>query len=170
MLETLGITEDADDPLVYHASYHGRGLDVHEVFAKLMTLEDEAVMELLTYVVAETLKSGSAMVEVLGCLLDVKMSHSWVPDDTFFDLLRDKEAINAMLAEIGGKDVAESNLTSTAKVQKQIIRDFMTGEGREHKPGWQPRYAEFPMRSYTARGGITAIDQYQDVKDMFAVA
>ena len=170
MLEVLGITEDADNPLVYHASYHGRGLDVHEVFAKLMTQDDETVMQLLTYVVAETLQSGSALVEGLGCLLDVKLSHGWVADDTFFDLLRDKEAINAMLEEIGGKDVAEGNLTSIAKVQKQIIRDFMTGEGREHKPGWQPRYAAFPMRNYTARGGIAAIDQYQDVKELFEAA
>ena len=55
-------------------------------------------------------------------------------------------------------------------MQKQIIRDFMTGEGREHKPDWQPRYAAFPMRSYTERGGITAIDQYQDVKELFEAA
>lgn len=151
MLDTLGIHDDADEPLVGYAPPFKVGLDVHEVFATLMTLEDETVMQVLTYVVAESLDSGSAMVEALGCLLDVKMAHSWVADDTFFDLLRDKEAINAMLAEIGGEDVAEGNLTSTAKVQKQIIRDFMTGEGREHKLGWQPRYMNFPMQGYTKR-------------------
>ena len=110
------------------------------------------------------------MVEGLGCLLNVDMADHWTADDTFFDLLRDKEAINAMLAEIGGGDVAEGNLTSTAKVQKQIIRDFMTGEGREHKADWQPRYMNFPMQGYTGRGGIEAIDQYQEVKELFEAA
>ncbi|MEM1286226.1 MAG: chromosome partitioning protein ParB, partial [Pseudomonadota bacterium] len=74
--------------------------------------------------------------------------------------------INAMLAEIGGKDVAEGNLTSTAKVQKQIIRDFMTGEGREHKPGWQPRYMNFPMKGYTKRQStIDAVRMLESIKE-----
>jgi ParB family chromosome partitioning protein len=170
MLEALGIAGGEDNPLVYHMPYYGRSLDVHEVFAKLMTLGDEMVMSILTYVVAETLESGSAMNEGLGCALGVYISDDWKPDDVFFDLLRDKEAINAMLAEIGGDEVAQGNLTATAKVQKQIIRDFMTGQGREHKADWQPRYAEFPMRSYTARGGITAIDSYEAVKDAYSGA
>lgn len=170
IMEMLGLGDDTERPLVDHGSYHGRGLDVHEVFAKLAKLDDAKVMSILTYVVAETLQSGSAMVEALGSLLTVDMADHWKADDTFFDLLRDKEAINAMLAEIGGKLVAKSNLTATAKVQKKIIRDFMTGEGREHKPDWQPRYMAFPMQGYTKRGGITAIEQWDDVKGVIETA
>ena len=69
---------------------------------------------ILTFVVAETLPNGSAMVEVLGNVFDVDMSDHWSPceastsDNTcrqsvFLDLHRDKEAINAMLKHIGGK-------------------------------------------------------------------
>lgn len=170
IVDMLGLEDDTDRPLVDHQPYYGRGLDVHDIFAKLAILDDAQVMSVLTFAVAETLQSGSAMVEALGSLLKVNMAVHWQPDDVFFDLLRDKPIINAMLQEIGGEDVAEGNVTATAKVQKQIIRDFKTGEGREHKPDWQPRYMQFPMTAYTKRGGIVAIDQYDDVKDTFEAA
>lgn len=169
VMKLLDIGSDCDVPVVYHTPYHGRGLDVHVLFAKLMELDDKAVMQILTYIVAETLDCGSAMIEGLGSMLGVDMARSWKPDETFFDLMRDKEAINAMLKEIGGKPVANGNITATAKAQKQIIRDFLEGEnGREHKPDWQPRYMGFPMKAYTKRGSIGAIDQYKAVKKHYA--
>ncbi|MEM9211835.1 MAG: ParB/RepB/Spo0J family partition protein [Pseudomonadota bacterium] len=169
VIELLDIGHDTDSPVVYHMPHYGRGLDVHALFAKLMELNDKAVMQILTFIVAETLDCGSAMVEGLGAMLGVDMADSWKPDETFFDLMRDKEAINAMLKEKGGKSVADGNVTATAKAQKQIIRDFLQGEnGREHKPNWQPRYMGFPMKAYTNRGGVRAIDQYRAVKKHYA--
>lgn len=142
VMDKLGIAADTERPLVYHMPVYGRGLDVHAVFAKLMTLDDKTVMGILTYVVAETLDSGSAMIEGLG----------------------------AMLKEIGGKAVADGNVTETAKVQKQIIRDFLKGEnGRDAKPDPQPRSMAFPMKTYTKRGGIGAISAYKAVKRHYPV-
>lgn len=158
-LTRLGIDGDEDSPLVYHMPFYGRGLDVHEVFATLVKLDDPTVRELLTYVVAETLACDEGLVEVLGSLLSVDMSKHWTPDDTFFDLLRDKEAINAMLKEVGGKTVADAHVASTAKAQKSIIRQHLDGTRKPHRDGWTPRYAEFPMRGYTKRGGIAAIER-----------
>ncbi|MEL6486417.1 MAG: hypothetical protein AAFQ13_04640 [Pseudomonadota bacterium] len=80
------------------------------------------------------------------------------PDDAFFDLLRDKQVINAMLAETAGEDVAKGNLTATAKVQKGIIQDVLSGKRTSGNPDWTPRYMAFPMSAYTDRGGIRAID------------
>ena len=168
IMALLDITEDEDRPLVYHMPAYGRGLDVNVLFAQLVKLSDEQVMDILTYVVAETLPCGSDIVEGLGVMLGVDMTHHWQPDDTFFDLLRDKEAINAMLKEIGGKRVADGNVTATAKVQKGIIQDFRSGSGREKVEGWQPRYMAFPMRAYTKRGGIDAINRYKAVKTHYA--
>lgn len=165
VLELLDIRNGAECPVIYNMPYCRRGLNALALFAKLMELDDKAVSQILTYLVAETLDCGSDMVEGLGAMLDVDMADSWKPDETFFDLLRDKEAVNAALNEIGGKSVAAGNITATAKAQKQIICDFLTGEnGREHKPNWQPRYMGFPMKAYTKRGGIGAIDQYKAVK------
>jgi len=123
------------------------------LFAALLKLSDQEVMRVLAFIMAETLEAGSASVEALGTHLKVDMRAHWQADEAFFDLLRDKAAINAMLAEIGGKEVAEGNVTTTAKVQKKIIADFVTGEGRPKAEGWLPAYMEFPFRAYTQGGG-----------------
>lgn len=162
----LGI-DDKHPTLVNRRDDWGRPLDVHAVFAKLETLSDDEVMEILTFVVAETLPSASELVEGLGVQLNVDMKAHWTPDQTFFDLLRDKEAINAMVGEIGGKTVASSNVTATAKVQKQIVQDFMNGENGREQTDWQPRYMTFPMEAYTKRGGIDVIRKYKAVKKHF---
>ena len=96
------------------------------------------------------------------------MAESWQVDETFLDLARDKEAINAMLKHIGGKRVADGNISATAKVQKKIIADYLDGTRQPHKKDWQPRYMDFPMRAYTKRGGIEAVDNWKAVKKHFA--
>ena len=80
------------------------------------------------------------------------MKKFWQPENAFFDLVREKGAINAMLKHVGGKSVADANISSTAKVQKKIIGDYLTGEGRKKVKDWQPYYMEFPFKSYTKGG------------------
>jgi len=87
----------------------------------LQKLDDASVMRVLTFVIAETLPAQSDTVEMLGTHLSVDMNEVWTPDQTFFDLFRDKQAINAMVKEVAGKNAAEGNITATAKVQKGII-------------------------------------------------
>lgn len=166
----LGMGNIAEDTFVYRKNDWGKFHDVHAIFAKLEELSDEEVMTILTFVVAETLPCGSAMIEGLGSMLSVDMADHWQPDETFFDLFRDKEAINAMLKEVGGKSVADGNITTTAKFQKQIIQDFLSGSnGREQKKDWQPRYMGFPMKTYTKHGGIDAITQHKAIKKYYVV-
>ncbi len=112
-------------------------------------------MGVLTFVMAETLQSGTCVVEHLGTALKVEMRETWQPDDAFFDLVRDKSAINAMLRHIGGKTVADANISATVKVQKKIIRDFISGDGRKKAQNWLPRYLEFPFKAYTKAGAGT---------------
>lgn len=147
----LGI-DDEREHLCARDYYSGEPvLDLQEIFAKLCELTDKQMMRILAFTMAETLSVGTAMIDDLGHLLGVDMRGWWAPDDAFFDLLRDKQMINAMLGEIGGKAVADGNVTSTAKVQKQIIRNFAEGKGREKTEDWLPRYMGFPMRGYTER-------------------
>lgn len=147
-----------------------RRMDVYTVFAKLLTLEDSDVLRILTFVAAEWLMVDSPLVEVLGLMFNINMQDHWQADDAFFDLFKDKEAINAMLSEVGGEDVANGNLTATAKTQKQIIGNFLKGEGRDKAEHWHPRYMAFPMQGYTKRGGIEAIDKWDNVKALFEAA
>jgi hypothetical protein len=41
-----------------------------------------------------------------------------------------------VLYEAAGKVVADANVSETAKVQKKIVRDRLTGEGRERAEGY----------------------------------
>ena len=158
----LGMADVTEETLVYRKDDYGKSHDLYDIFAKLVSLDDETVLTILTFVVAETLPCGSALVEVHGHLLSVEMGECWTPDDAFFELLRDKEAINAILKQVGGKAKADANITATAKVQKQLIQDCL--KNNANKEGWLPRYMEFPMRAYTKRGGIQAIDDWKVVK------
>ena len=108
--------------------------------------------DLLLPVMAETLEAGTAIVEALGTHLNLDMRDYWQADDAFFDLLRNKAAVNAMLRHIGGKAVANANVTATTTVQKKFVRDFITGDGRKKAEGWRPRYMEFPFKAYTKAG------------------
>jgi ParB family chromosome partitioning protein len=105
-------------------------------------------MKILGFVVAETLPSGSELVETLGENLNVDMSDYWSADEVFFGLLRDKSAINSIIKEVAGKAKADAHLTSTAKAQKQVIQDCLTGERETKTSKWLPRYMKFPMQYY----------------------
>lgn len=148
VLTLLGF--DGNEPTV--TRYNGVNRRVGEIFAKLLTLSDKEVMRVLTFAMAETLESGTCVVEQVGCHLAVDMAGSYAPDDAFFDLIRSKPLISAMLAEVGGKKVADTNVSATGKVQKGIIRDCLTGANDRKKVDWLPGYFRFPLESYTPGG------------------
>ncbi len=88
--------------------------------------------------------------------LGVRMAEAWQADDAFFDLVRDREAVDAILAEVAGRAVADANLSATLKVRKSIVRDCLAGaNGREKVEGWTPAWMAFPARSYTDRGALS---------------
>ena len=160
VLELLGL------PVHGHSVVRSNGDDyrVAELFAALLKLSDKDVMRVLAFVMAETLEAGIGVVEALGIQLKVDMTDYWEPDDAFFDLLRDKAAVNAMLRHIGGKAVADANVTATTKVQKKIVRDFISGEGRKKVEGWLPHYMAFPFKAYTKGGGGRLSDNTARIK------
>lgn len=127
-------------------------------------MDDQTVTRIITFAVAESLPCGNAMVDGLGKLMQVEMADHCSPDQTFFDLLRDKQAINAMVKEVAGKAAADANITETAKSQKAVIQGCITGARKPHKPDWQPRYMAFPMQGYTKQGGIRAVEDWDAVK------
>ena len=139
----LGIEDEAG---VVRQGWQGRNLA--DTFARLLELDEAQVMQVLAYAMAETLAASEPLVDTLGAELAVDMRAFWQPEDTFFDLLRDKPALNAMVAELAGEPVAQAHAASTAKVQKAILRDCLTGVRKPKVADWLPGYLEFPMRSY----------------------
>ncbi|MDI6029451.1 hypothetical protein QBK99_25200 [Corticibacterium sp. UT-5YL-CI-8] len=122
--------------------------NVGELFYTLTVLDDEQVLRVLAYIMAETLAAHAPVVETLGAFLNIDMQDWWKPDAAFFDLLRDKSAINAMLSEVAGDVTANAHVASTVKVQKKIIADCLAGDGRTKVENWLPRYMRFPAATY----------------------
>lgn len=154
VLNVLGF--DAEQPCVTAQDYSHRSL--LPIVTRLLDLPETTVLDVLAVVMAETLASGSELIETLGVTLDVDMSGYWQADQAFYDLLRDKEVATAVLAEVGGNAVAEANAKEKGKVIKGVIADCLTGEnGRAKVEKWVPRWMAFPPAAYTTRGGVSTV-------------
>ena len=157
---------DPDTPTVIGGA--GYALGTAGLFLRLLALADEEVLGILAVVMGEALESGSEMVEALGFHLGVDMAASWQPDETFFDLIRDKEVLTGMVAEVAGEAVAEANAKEKAKAQKAIIRDCLAGANERPKvEGWVPRWMAFPPSAYTARGGVGSVQRWNRIAGLF---
>lgn len=164
-LKLLGLAEDRSDL----ARHTGDSFATAAIFANLLKLRDDKVLMLLSVAMAESLETGTAITEAAGTVLATDMAANWKPDATFLDLVTDKAVLNSMLADIAGATVAASNRDATGKVQRGIIRDYLNGtNGREQKADWTPRYASFPAKSYTERGGLRFVTKWERVAHLFA--
>ena len=122
------------------------GSDIVPLVHRLLELPDPVVMEVLALVMAETLATGSELIEVLGPVLSVDMSTCWQADLAFYDLLRDRELMTAILAEVGGAAVASANAKEKGKVIKGVIADCLTGSNERPKvDGWVPKWMALPF-------------------------
>lgn len=140
------------------------------ILVRLLAMTNDAVLRVLTLVMAETLASGSALAEAAGVLMKPDAARWWSADDSFLDLIRDRSAVNGMLKEIAGEAVADANVSETTKVQKKIIRDCLTGEGRERIAGWVPRYLAFPVAGYGPEKTLKIAPDWEEIKDLFTHA
>jgi len=136
--------------------------DTADVFAHLLTLTDTEVLRVAAFVMADTLAVGSTSVEAAGLHLKANAAEVWQPDETFFELIRDRPTANAMLADVAGKSVAKSNKDEKIKVQKTVIRDCLMGEnGRAKVENWLPGWMQFPFKPY-AKGASHIADAAKD--------
>src|SRR3546814_10492635 len=97
------------------------------LFTRLAALSDDEVMSILPVVMGETLAVGSAEVDMLGRLTGTDMKTCWHDTTVLPDLLRDKQVLNAVLAEVAVPDVAEAHAAATAQVQSGLFVDCLTG-------------------------------------------
>ena len=132
-------------------AYDLSGSHTAEVFERLVDMTDTQVLQVLAAVMAETLAVGTDLIDTLGQRLKVDCLQHWRPDDTYFALVKDREAVTGMLAEVVGDTAANSYLTKPGTKKKAIIRKALAGEGRTRKENWTPRYLAFPRQGYTTR-------------------
>ncbi|MFZ2982051.1 MAG: ParB N-terminal domain-containing protein, partial [Sphingobium sp.] len=128
------------------------------LFQRLIDLPDAIVLEIITVVMGETLASGSAAVAAVGMQIGVDMADWWEADAVFFELVRDRQVLSRIVAEVAGETVANANASERAKVLKRIASDHLTGaDGRTKVARWVPRCMAFPASSYATRGGVGTV-------------
>lgn len=75
-----------------------------------------------------------------------------------FDLIRDREVLTQIVAEVAGDHVARANQHEKVKTLKTIVRDHLDGSNRRTKvEHWVPRWMAFPPSAYTGRGGVGTV-------------
>jgi ParB family transcriptional regulator, chromosome partitioning protein len=154
VLGVLGFDPDEPSVTLGHDPRNGSS----GLFQRLLELPDTVVMEVLGVVMAETLASGTGLIETVGLHLGVKMADYWVADDAFYGLVRDREVLTEVLREVGGDTVAQAHATEKGKTIKSVINDYLTGSNDRVKvEQWVPRWMAFPPSAYTQRGGVATV-------------
>lgn len=157
VLDLFGFPPDA--PGLIGARPDGADGDaVAAIFWRLLDLPDAAVLDVVAVVVGESLAAGSPAVEAAGLHLGLDMADWWQPDPAFFDLLRDREVLTALVAEVAGETIAAANAREPGRTLKRIVADHLDGaHGRARRARWVPRWMAFPPAAYTARGGVGTV-------------
>ena len=148
----------AEEPTV--TGGNGDGFGLVSVFLHLLELPDRVVIDVIAIVIGETMAAGSAAVEAVGQEIGVDMARYWQADEAFFSLIRDREVLTAMVAEVAGETVARANANEKAKTLKTIVANHLAGaDGRAKVERWVPKWMTFPPTAYTARGGIGTVEK-----------
>src|SRR3546814_20878868 len=114
-------------------------------------------MDVIAIVIGETMAAGSAAVEAVGQEIGVDMARYWQADDAFFSLIREREVLTAIVAEVAGETVARANANEKAKTLKNIVANHLAGaDGRAKVRLWVPKWMAFTPSAYTAQTGRTA--------------
>lgn len=166
VLDLLGFS--SEEPTVTGGSGDDDGLSregqLAAVFLRLIALPDPAVMDVVAVVVGETMAAGSAAVEAVGAEIGIDMADWWQAEDALFGLIRDREVLGRMVADVAGQLVATANAGETSKTLKRIIGDHLAGaDGRIRVERWVPRWMKFPPSAYTTRGGVGTLAAYAKV-------
>jgi len=167
ILNRLGF--DPETPTVVRG-YNGE-CGMSGLLIKLVQLSDETILDALVIVMAEALEPGTPLVEVLGRHLQIDIGDTFEADGALLDLIKDREVLDAMLAEVAGQQVAEANAKATGKVKRQIIADCLNGtNGRAKVERFVPRWMTFPPSAYTTRGGVQTVSRAAAVECLFAAS
>lgn len=137
-----------------------------EIFMGLLRLGDQSVMEIAAYVMADTLDCGGPVVEALASVIGLDMARYWSPDEAFFDLVKDKRVLNAMVGELAGQGTADAMLTDTAKAQRETIKNRIKGNGCAPNRDWRPKWMATPPMRYVDDAPCVPADAYAKVKGL----
>ncbi|HOP18451.1 MAG TPA: ParB/RepB/Spo0J family partition protein [Amphiplicatus sp.] len=137
-----------------------------EIFAALLKMTDEELFAVAAVVMGETLDAGSAAVEAALHAVGGDLARWWTPDAAFFELLKDKRAVNEMVKEVAGATAASSVLADTAKAQKAVIRERLAKRDQGAAP-WLPGWLQRPPRRFVEGAACPPADQWARIVALF---
>lgn len=162
--ELLGLPEGQSE--VTRPDYSGSRTTV--LLARLLDLDDATVLRVAAFAMAETLEAGSLAVEAAGHVLKTDVSAHWQADNTFLDLIRDKQVMQSLLADIAGPEIAAANAAEKQKVKKKIALDLVEGtNGRKKAEGWLPGWMQFPPKAVTGNGAYESAARWDRIRAEF---
>ena len=138
-----------------------------ELFSALLAMSDGEVLQVLATVMARTLEAGNGIVEAVLHVCGTDLSAAWKPDEAFFDLTKDKRAINAMIGDIATLSLADSCRAETGKAQKQVLANRISGEGCEANPDWRPSWMQVPPTRLVEGAGSPPADAWTRIAGLF---
>lgn len=159
LFDALGVKADA--------SRNSDGYRLCEIFAALLAMADEEVMEVLAFAMAETLEPGGAVVEAALHVCEADLAAYWSPEPAFFELCRDKRALNAMVADIASKSAAKACRNDPAKTQKAIIANRIAGIGCAPSSAWRPGWMQTPPARLVRGAGSPPADAWNRIAALF---
>ena len=146
----------------------GNTPDVCDYLAALMGMTLEETMRILTHAMALSLECGSSLVEAVLHITGCDLGAYWQPDEAFFNLLRDKRSINALLGDIARPSVAEGMITETGKAQKEAIKNRLSGNGvPKARPDWRPKWMQIPPSRHIKSAPHCVEDNWLDIAGLF---
>jgi len=146
---------------------NGDAYSLCKTFSALLAMSDEEVMQVLALTIAETLEAGGPVVEAVLHVCGTDLGRYWSPDAAFFDQLRHKRAINAMVADIASPSVAESVAKESGKVQKALIRNRIEGVDCTANPGWRPGWMQVPPTRLVEGAGCATVEAWDRIAGLF---
>jgi ParB family chromosome partitioning protein len=168
VFDLLGLTEPE---VCYGTPSRLATNDFAHVFASLLTQDDATVMRVMTLAMSLTLCADEDAVEAVAAAVQPDMASLWTPDDAFFDILRDKRVINAMLKEMGGKRFADGLISETGTKQKTALRNRLDPKvvGKDvATPDWRPRWMRSVPMHYLDRATCPPAEAAASVQKHFA--
>jgi ParB family chromosome partitioning protein len=152
---------------VMRSRANGDAYSLCETFSALLAMSDEEVMQVLALTMAETLEAGGPVVEAVLHVCGTNLGRYWSPDDAFFELLRDKRAIHAMVADIASPSVAESFVKESGKVQKALIKNRIEGVDCTANPDWRPGWMQVPPTRLVEGAGCATVEAWERIASLF---
>jgi ParB family transcriptional regulator, chromosome partitioning protein len=138
-----------------------------ETFAALLAMSDAEVMQVQALGMGETLESGGPIVEAVLYACDTDPGGFWMPDEAFFDLLRDKRVISAFIADAVSPEAARDADGETTKVQKALLAEALAARETSLAAAWTPGWMQVPPTRLIAGADSPPVDAWGRIAGLF---